>query len=256
MRALTRQDAASTLPPMDAPGFDLLLEDGPVLLVAKPAGVLTQAPPGIDSLEERIKRFLRARDDRHRGVYLGVPHRLDRPVSGAMVFARHVRACRRIAEQFEGRLVKKLYWACVEGEVTPPVGTWRDFLRKIPGQARAEVVPEDHPEGRPATLHYRTLGTSSLGTWLQIELETGRTHQIRVQAASRGHPVLGDEQYGSRRPFGVQHDDSRMRSIALHARSLALQHPITRTPLAAEAPLPEAWRELKCQVLAGTPFSD
>ena len=82
-------------------GFDILYEEGPCLVVAKPGGVLTQAPPGIDSLEVRIKRFLKVRDSKPGNVYLGVPHRLDRPVSGVMVFAKHVRAARRIAEQFQ-----------------------------------------------------------------------------------------------------------------------------------------------------------
>src|SRR5690348_16402309 len=98
--------------------LDILYEEGPCLVVNKPAGLSTQAPPGIDSLEVRVKEFYRARREQQEGkVYLGVPHRLDRPVSGAIVFARHVRAARRLSEQFENRLVRKLYWVCVEGTV-------------------------------------------------------------------------------------------------------------------------------------------
>src|SRR5688572_20941438 len=154
-------------------GVDILYEQGPLLALNKPSGLATQAPPGIDSLEARVKAFIKERDHKPRGVYLGVPHRLDRPASGVLVFARHVRAARRISEQFEGRLVRKLYWACVAGEVSPPEGTWRDWLIKVYGQPRAEVVPGDHPDARQAVLHYRTLGQTAHGSWLEIELETG-----------------------------------------------------------------------------------
>ncbi len=211
-----------------SPGFEVLHEEGPCLVVLKPAGLLTQAPPGIDSLETRIKAFLKERENKPGGVYLGLPHRLDRPVSGAMVFAKHVRAARRLAKQFERREVDKTYWALVEGIVDPPEGTWRDTLWKVHGQSRAQVVDASHPEGQAAVLHYRTLGRHRLGSWLEIQLETGRTHQIRVQAASRGFPLLGDAHYGSQIPFGEQFEDQRLRAIALHARRLGFQHPMTR----------------------------
>lgn len=229
---------------IDEPGFEILYEEGPCLVVNKPPGVLTQAPPGIDSLEVRIKQFLGRRAGRSGKVYLAVPHRLDRPASGAMVFAREVRAARRLARQFESRSVEKTYWALVSGRVSPEMSTWRDRLRKIPDQARAEVVAEDHPEGRPAVLDYRTLAQAEWGTWLEIRLETGRTHQIRVQAASRGHPVLGDEQYGSTVPLGPQHEDWRSRAIALHARRLVFEHPMTRETVDVTAPVPAPWQEL------------
>jgi RluA family pseudouridine synthase len=226
------------------PPVALLYESGACLVVNKPSGVLTQAPPGIDSLEERIKALLRERERLQGAVYLGVPHRLDRPASGAIVFARHPRATRRLADQFEARTVEKTYWACVAGHVGPAEGTWRDFLRKVPDEPRAEIVPENHPHGRLAVLHYRTIGATQHGSLLEITLETGRTHQIRVQAASRGHPLLGDEQYGSKIPFGPPSDDPRERAIALHARRLAFRHPTTREQVAITAPLPTAWREL------------
>ncbi|HEY4309278.1 MAG TPA: RluA family pseudouridine synthase [Pirellulales bacterium] len=222
----------------------LLYEDGPVLVVRKPAGLLTQAPPGIDSLEARIKSWIKERDSKPGNVYLGVPHRLDRPVSGTLIFARHVRAARRISEQFEGRLVRKVYWACVAGTVTPEAGTWTDFVRKVPGEPRAEIVAADHPEGREAVLHYRILQVRPWGTWLAIELETGRTHQIRVQCASRGHPVLGDQLYGSTTAFGQQHDDERLRAIALHGRSITFRHPMSQEMVSVTAPLADEWDEL------------
>lgn len=229
---------------MSEPGFEILYEQGPCLGVLKPAGLATQAPHGIDSLEVRIKEFIKRRENKPGKVYLGVPHRLDRPVSGAMVFARHVRAARRISEQFEARTVEKTYWACVAGEVMPAEGTWTDTLRKVYGRPQAEVVPADHPEGRLAVLHYRTLGLTPHGSWLEIQLETGRTHQIRIQAASRGYPVLGDQFYGSSITFGEQFEDERLRAIALHARRLCFRHPMTKEVVDLLAPLPKAWQGL------------
>jgi RluA family pseudouridine synthase len=221
-------------------GFEVLYEDGPCLVVCKPPGVLTQAPPGIDSLEVRIKAFLRARD----GVeepYLGLPHRLDRPASGVMVFGKDQRTTRKLSEQFEQRKVRKVYWACIEGCVTPETGAWEDFMIKVHGQPRGEVVGQGHPEARRAVLHYRVLQVADWGAWLEIELATGRTHQIRVQAASRDHPLLGDAQYGSTVPFGPQHEDWRERAIALHARSLSFRNPATRQDVTVTAPVADYW---------------
>jgi 23S rRNA-/tRNA-specific pseudouridylate synthase len=254
---------------------DILYEEGPCLAVSKPAGLLTQAPPGIDSLELRVKSFLKRRDNRLGNIYLGVPHRLDRPVSGVVLLARHVRAARRLAEQFEGRLVGKTYWAIVEGWVEPDQATWTDYLRKIPDQPRAEVVAANHPNGKLAILHYRVLvrdgpsagddrpgmaraeggrtGQRGAGTprsaggplapvtMLEITLETGRTHQIRVQSAARGHSVLGDHQYRGERSFGPETDDWRQRAIALHARRIDFRHPMTRERVSIEANLPDFW---------------
>jgi 23S rRNA pseudouridine1911/1915/1917 synthase len=226
-------------------GFQILFDDGPCLVVCKPPGLPTQAPPGIDSLEIRIKSFLKERDNPPHDVYLGVPHRLDRPASGAIVFATRRRAAQKLAKQFEHREVKKLYWACVQRQVDPPAGTWRDCLRKVYGKPEAEIVPPDHPEARLAVLHYRTLASTDWGSWLEIELETGRTHQVRIQAASRGHPVLGDFQYGATVPFGPQHADERLRAIALHARTLAFRHPASKQWISVTAPTPEFWPRLQ-----------
>ncbi len=219
----------------------MLFEDGPCLAVCKLAGLPTQAPPGIDSLEVRIRAFLQQRDFPPREVYLGIPHRLDRPASGAMIFATRRRAAHKLSQQFEHRTVKKLYWACVEGQVDPPEGTWRDFIRKVYGKPLAEIVPPDHPEAKSAVLHYRTLASAEWGSRLEIRLETGRTHQIRIQAAARGHPVLGDFQYGAKMPFGPQYDDERLLAIALHARVLEFEHPKSKQRVTVTAPLPEFW---------------
>jgi RluA family pseudouridine synthase len=221
--------------------LDILYDNGPCLVVNKPSGLLTQAPAGIESLEVQVREFYKSREGIEGNIYLGLPHRLDRPVSGAIVFARHVRAARRIASQFENRTVSKRYWAVVEGLVSPEEGTWTDHLHKRHGMAQSIVVHADDPRGKLAILHYRTLAATHAGTWLEIELETGRTHQIRVQAASRGYPVLGDSQYGANQSFGEPFEDERLRAIALHARHLGFQHPMTREQVIVTAPAPAAW---------------
>ncbi|MGA2035626.1 MAG: RNA pseudouridine synthase [Thermoguttaceae bacterium] len=222
------------------PDLEVLYEQGACLAVCKPPGLLTQAPPGIDSLEVRVKAFLQDRD----GVvepYLGVPHRLDRPASGVLVLGKDLRTTRKLGEQFEHRKVRKVYWACVEGRPDAEIGTWEDYVYKVPGVPKAEVVSAGHPLGRRAVLHYRVLTTGPWGAWLEIELETGRTHQIRVQAGSRGHPVLGDAQYGSSTAFGPQYEDVRLQAIALHARSLMFRDPTTREIVTVTAPLAQYW---------------
>ena len=226
------------------PGFDILHEDSDCLVVNKPGGLLTQAPVGIDSLEFRIKRFFQERGDNLGEIYLGVPHRLDRPASGVIVFAKHIRAARKISRQFERRQVEKTYWALVEGTVEPDEATWTDLVKKIEGEPRTIVVDANDPEGRLAILHYRVLKRLPSRSLLEIELETGRTHQIRVQCASRGHPLFGDSLYGSKQPFGPWSDDERQRLIGLHARQLRFLHPTTRQPLEITAPLPAVWEEV------------
>ncbi len=260
--------------PAPNPQLDILYDSGPCLVVNKRPGLLTQAPAGIDSLEVRVKEFYREREQKEGNIYLGLPHRLDRPVSGAIVFARHVRAAQRLAAQFENRTVTKVYWALVEGDVQPDEGVWTDHLHKRHGMAQAIVVPADDARGKLAVMHYRVLARNYIAdpswvgppaqiemqdksqsqpsgqngramcSWLEVQLETGRTHQIRVQAASRGHPVVGDAQYGATLPFGEQFDDERLRAIALHARQLGFSHPMTGEPVDVIAPSPRAWQDV------------
>jgi len=222
-------------------GFEILYEDGPLLAVAKPGGVLTQAAPGVDSMEVRIKRFLKRRDRRQGKIYLGVVHRLDRPVSGVMLFGLNTRTTRKLARQFEQRLVEKIYFAMVEGDVEGEHGTWQDFLRKIPGEPKSEVVAATADDAKEAILKYRVHRRERGHTLLRIKLETGRTHQIRVQAAARGHAVLGDELYGSSVAFGPHSDNPRQRLIALHARSLVFRHPTAGKNVHLTAAFPDAW---------------
>lgn len=226
---------------MDA-GFEILHERRSYLVAGKPPGLPTQAPPGIDCLEQRVRRCLLARDGRPLTAHLGVVHRLDRPASGALLIGLTRKATRELGRQVEQRLVRKRYWALVAGRVTPAAGTWSDTMRKVPDEARAELVPAGHPDARRAELRYRTLHAGVGHTWLEIELVTGRTHQIRLQAASRGHPILGDRLYGSTRPFGPGHEDPRLLAIALHARALSFGDPLTQAAVHVEAAPPPSWR--------------
>lgn len=211
------------------------------MLVSKPGGLLTQAPPHIESLELKMKRYLRDRDNKPGKVYLGVPHRLDRPVSGVMVLALHQRAAKRISDQFQRRDVNKTYWACVCGAELPQQATWVDFMRKVPGEARSEICDETADGAKQAVLHYRVLQQRGNKSWLEIELETGRTHQIRLQCGSRKIPIIGDLLYGSDQPFGENHEDERRRCIALHARHLHLRHPMLDKYIEQTAELPANW---------------
>ena len=221
--------------------LDVLYDDGPCLVVNKPSGLLTQAPRGIDSLEIWVRDFYRQRESLDGNFYIGIIHRLDRPVTGAIAFGRHVRATQRLARQFQERSVSKTYWTLIEGAPEKDEGTWIDYLHKRHGMAQAIVVDENDPRGKRAVLHYRVRWRGEGLSWLEIELETGRTHQIRVQAASRGMPVLGDEQYGAEQSFGEACEEERDRAIALHARSLGFRHPMRDESVVVTAPLNANW---------------
>ncbi len=224
--------------------LEVLYEDGPCLVVNKPSGLLTQAPPGIDSLEIWVREYYRQQEQIEGKFYVGTIHRIDRPVTGAIAFGRNHRATQRVAKQFQERTVNKVYWALVQGRVEPEEGTWVDYLHKRHGMAQSIVVPEDDPRGKKAVLHYRVRWQNEDMSWLEIELETGRTHQIRVQAASRDYAIIGDSQYGSERPFGIQHEELRDRAIALHARSLSFRHPMKDETVQVLAPMRSAWADI------------
>jgi 23S rRNA pseudouridine1911/1915/1917 synthase len=217
----------------------VLWEDPHGLAVAKPAGLLTQGPPeGEITLEALVRRHLRPDDPA--SVYLGTVHRLDRPVSGVVLWAKTPKAARRWAEQFAGRSARKEYWAIVEmgaeaGRLAS-FGTWDDRLAPPDASGRARVVEADRP-GLARALTRFEVGSGMVApeglTWLKLRPETGRTHQLRVQAAARGWPIVGDTTYGATRGFPI--------GIALHARGLEVEHPIARRPILVEAPLPASW---------------
>lgn len=220
----------------------VLWEDNHCLALAKPAGLLTQGvPAGLPTLESWAKQYIRERYGKTGNVYLGVPHRLDRPVSGVVLFARTSKAAARLAEQFQTRQVEKVYWALVSGTVLPPAGAWVDWLRKLPDEARVEVVPAGTLGGKRAELEVRVLGSIGGGTHLELRPRTGRTHQLRVQTAIRGFPILGDELYGSTKRFGPPAELPRDRVIALHARTLSFLHPIRYESITVAAEPPPYW---------------
>lgn len=227
----------------------ILWEDPSALVVCKPAGILTQGAPGIETLETRLREFLKHRDHHPGEPYVGLPHRIDRPVSGAVLVARNIRATRRFGAQFQSRKIGKSYLAVVAGRVEPAEGEWIDHVRKIPDRPIGEVVEAEHPEGRRAVLRYRVLEYRETGeglpmSALSIALETGRMHQIRLQCASRSHPILGDATYGSTEAFGPSSEDPRQRAIALHAHEIRFRHPKTGVEVCVVAPLGEDWRGL------------
>lgn len=222
---------------------DVLYEDPHLLVLNKPAPLLTQAPPGIASLEAMAKAYIKAKYAKPAGVYLGIPHRLDRPVSGVICFARNTKAAQRVHAQFQNHRVGKVYWAVVEGRVAAAEGVWEDWVRKLPEQSRVVPAREGEPGAKLALLEYRTLRHFADATLIELTPLTGRMHQLRVQAAWRGHPVLGDTAYGSTRPFGPPAELPRDRVIALHARSLSLDHPFTKQRLTWTATPPEYWGE-------------
>lgn len=227
-----------------APPLHVLYEDHHLVVVNKPAPLLTQAPPGVPNLEELVKAYIKEKHAKPAGVYLGVPHRLDRPVSGVVCFARNTKAAQRVHAQFEERSVQKVYWALVEGAVGGDAGVWDDHIRKVENEARVERGSEGEPGAKLATLEYRVLARHTSHTYVELRPLTGRMHQLRAQSAWRGHPVLGDALYGSGHAFGPPAELPRDRVIALHARTLTLRHPFTKQELTVEAPVPGYWRPL------------
>jgi 23S rRNA pseudouridine1911/1915/1917 synthase len=219
----------------------ILYEDHHLLVVNKPAPLLTQAPGAIPSLEASVKAYIKEKYAKPAGVYLGVPHRLDRPVSGVICFTRNTKASQRVHAQFQERQVSKVYWALVEGMVAPASGEWDDWLRKRAEEARVERAAAGELGAKLAKLAYRVLKPVAGNTLIELSPLTGRTHQLRVQSAWRGHPVLGDTTYGSSQTFGPIAGEARDQVIALHARSLTMTHPFSKRELTFVAPLPAYW---------------
>jgi 23S rRNA pseudouridine1911/1915/1917 synthase len=218
------------------PPLEVLYEDNHLLVLNKPAMLPTMGTPGDRAtLLTVAKQYIKERYNKPGNVYLGVVSRLDAPVTGVVLLARTSKAAARLTEQFRLREVEKIYWAIVEGRIQPPTGKYVDWLGKDERHRRMHVVAPSATaqEARLAYRHVQAVGVDSL---LEVTLETGRKHQIRLQLSHHGHPVLGDRKYGSRRSFAP--------GIALHARRLAIQHPVGGAPLEFIAPLPKPWRRL------------
>ncbi|MFV0443373.1 MAG: RluA family pseudouridine synthase [Planctomycetaceae bacterium] len=245
-----------------SPPLEILCEDGPVIAVNKPAGIVVQgAPAGVDNLADLVRQYLKRKYDKPGNVYLGVPHRLDRPVTGVVIFSRNSKCAARLSEQFAARQVEKTYRAILERPPQPADGTLVDWLLRTeeddPSDVlkfygpKVSVVSEATAGAKPAVLHYQTLATSQGRALVQIHLETGRMHQIRVQFASRGCPILGDTQYGAHLFWddrtvraATPSDETRFHPIALHAWRLKLQHPVRYDDLTITAASPANWSQL------------
>ncbi|MBI2823164.1 MAG: RluA family pseudouridine synthase [Planctomycetia bacterium] len=217
--------------------LEILYEDNHLLAVNKPAGVPTMGvAAGRDSLLVRAKAYIKRRYQKPGNVYLGAMSRLDAPVSGVVLFARTSKAAARLTEQFRGREVEKVYWALLSGDVSPPTGRLVDFMTRDPRHRRVHRAAATASGAQEARLSYRRLAALPAGTLVEVHLETGRKHQIRLQLSARGWPVLGDRKYGSSRTF--------LLGIALHSRRLAFIHPTSREPIELVAPLPPAWNQI------------
>ncbi|MCC7083724.1 MAG: RluA family pseudouridine synthase [Pirellulales bacterium] len=218
----------------------VLYEDNHLLAVAKPPGIPTQgAARGKASLVSQAKDYLRRKYRKPGNAYLGVVSRLDATTSGIVIFARTSKAAARLSEEFRQRRVEKLYWALVDGCIEPSKAEWTDWMAKDERRQRMMVVPQVKAGAQEARLSYRRRKQFAGITWVEILLETGRKHQIRVQFAARKHPVVGDTKYGSQHPFAG--------GIALHCRRLAILHPVKKTLLEFIAPVPHAWQKFKIQ---------
>lgn len=214
--------------------LQVLYEDNHVLVIDKPAGLVTQgAREDEDSAVLLAKAYLKRQYNKPGNVYLGIVSRLDACVSGVLLFARTSKAAARLNDQFRLRQVRKVYWALVEGSGLPASGQLTHWLWHDDRHHRVVVTSADQPQAQEAKLSYRLIERRETRSLLEIELETGRKHQIRVQFADKGYPILGDRKYGSERSFPT--------GIALHARRLELEHPVQKTPLVIETPPPRYW---------------
>ena len=231
--------------------LNVLHEDGPLLAVDKPPGLLTQGvPQGLPTLESEVRAYLKEKYAKPGNVYLGIPHRLDRPTSGVIVFARNSKAAARLAEQFHDRRVKKEYVAVTAVVPDPAEGLLEDWLLKDAAAAHVTAVPPDTAGAKSASLRYRILETRGGHALVHIEPLTGRMHQIRVQLAARGWPVVGDVEYGGPAEMPLPEGGKPGDAIALHARRLTLFHPVRYDELTVEAAVPSAWAALGFQPAA------
>lgn len=205
--------------------LEVLHCDNHVLGVVKPAGMPTVPDSsGDESLFDRARAWVAAEFSKPGNVFLGVVQRLDRPVSGVLVFARTSKAAARLSESLRARSAEKTYWGIGEGEVRGDSGLLEQWLEKDEAKNRVRAVGAARPTAKRAVTRWRVLARRPGRTLYEFVPETGRPHQLRVCAASLGTPLLGDLKYGAREPL----PDA---SVALHARELAIAHPTLRTPL-------------------------
>ena len=211
----------------------VVYEDNHIIVVNKTASEIVQADKTGDTpLSETVKQYLKEKYQKPGNVFLGVTHRLDRPVSGLVIFAKTSKALTRLNEMFRAGEVKKTYWAVVKNAPKESEGELVHFLVRNEKQNKSYAYDKEVPNSKKAILHYRLIGRSENYYLLEVDLKTGRHHQIRCQLAKMGCPIKGDLKYGSPRsnPDG---------SICLHARRVRFVHPVSKELIELKAPLPE-----------------
>jgi 23S rRNA pseudouridine1911/1915/1917 synthase len=241
MKDLNKDTKRDRLPKEKRPQWNIIYEDNHIIVVEKPVNIPSQADKtgDIDTLTI-IKQYLKEKYNKPGEVYLGLVHRLDRPVGGVMVFAKTSKAASRLSEQVREKEFKKKYLVIVDGKMEKQNGTLEDYLLKNERLNTSKVVPEGTKNAKFAKLDYEVLKYQedidlSL---LKINLHTGRHHQIRVQLANAGHSICGDQKYGTR---------GRGKQIALWAYELTFTHPTTKEQMTFEA-LPQpigSWKILE-----------
>lgn len=214
-------------------GIKILYEDNHVIVCIKPAGVLSQSDgSGSPDMLTILKRYIKEKYEKPGEVYLGLVHRLDRPVSGVMVFARTSKAASRLSEQIRTRKVEKLY-RCVVNGVLEGSGRLENYISKDEDRNIVTVSDSEKPGYKASYLDYRAVDTKDGLTLTEIRLGTGRSHQIRAQMAHNGYPLVGDQKYGQK--------DNRCKDIALESFKLSFEHPVKREFITFEAPVPEGF---------------
>ena len=218
---------------------DILYEDNHLMVVNKHAGDPVQPDPtGSSALETEIKDFLKVRDKKEGNVFLGVVHRIDRPVSGVVVFAKTSKALTRLNEMLRNGEFSKTYWAITEEMPRPEEAELRHWISRDGRTNRSHIYNSPKGDAKEARLRYRLLCRSDRYSLVEIDLLTGRHHQIRAQLSKIGCPIKGDLKYGAKRS---NHDGG----ISLHSRAIEFMHPVRKEPLKVTAPVPSAdnlWR--------------
>ena len=210
----------------------VVYEDNHIIVVNKTASEIVQGDKTGDTpLSETVKQYLKEKYSKPGNVFIGVTHRLDRPVSGLVVFAKTGKALSRLNEMFKNSEVKKTYWAVVKNLPREEEGELVNYLVRNEKQNKSYAYDKEVPGSKKAILRYRIIGRSQNYYLLEVDLKTGRHHQIRCQLAKMGSPIKGDLKYGSPRsnPDG---------SICLHARSIRFVHPVSKELIEVEAPVP------------------
>lgn len=213
---------------------DILYEDNHLLVVNKHCGDLVQSDPdGTEAIEDQIKAMIKIRDHKPGAVFLGVVHRIDRPVSGAVLFAKTSKALTRLNEMIRNGEIKKSYWAITESRPAEEEGELRHWIVRNAKTNRSHAHQRPKGDGKEAMLAYRVLGASTNYTLIEVDLKTGRHHQIRAQLSAIGCSIKGDLKYGAKR-------SNRDGGISLHSRSIEFRHPVRGEVIKVTAPVPKS----------------